>query len=314
MSKLLTVFGATGNQGSSVIKAVLGNPQLSKTYRIRAITRNASKPAAVALKQQGLEVVTADLNDEKSVAKAIEGSNVVFGLTNFWEKVSKPLEVQQGKTIVNASIAAKVDLLIWSSLINVTKVTGGRINTAYHFDGKAEVEEYAKSTGIPASYILPAVFMPEILDNSFKKGENGEYLLNLPFDSKVRIPLIDPTHDPGLFVAAILLNPQETLNKHVVSSSGYLATSQIVEDFQTVTGRKAKLNTLPIDEWAALLPEGVRTELKGTFELIADPGYFAGEPADAVDKSLELLARSGLPKPTSWKEYVAKHFKASKLS
>ncbi|RMZ83058.1 hypothetical protein DV738_g1338, partial [Chaetothyriales sp. CBS 135597] len=310
MSKLLTVFGATGNQGGSVIKTVLGNPQLSKTYRIRAITRNPSKPQAVALKEQGVEVVTADLNDENSVFKAIEGSNVVFGHTNFWEKVSKSLEVNQGKTIVNASQAAKVDRLIWSSLINVTKVTGGRITTAAHFDGKAEVEEYARSTGIPASYLLPAVFMPEILDNSFKKGDNGEYLLNLPFGSNIKIPLIDPTHDPGLFVAAILLNPEETLNKHIIGSSGYVPTSQIVEDFEAVTGRKAKLNTLPIDEWAALLPEGVRDELTGTFKLIEDPGYFAGEPADAVDKGLELLARSGLPKPTTWKEYVAKHFKA----
>lgn len=57
MSKLLTVFGATGNQGGSVIKAVLEHPQLSKTYRIRAITRDIFKPAAVILKEQGVEVV-----------------------------------------------------------------------------------------------------------------------------------------------------------------------------------------------------------------------------------------------------------------
>lgn len=57
MSKLLTVFGATGNQGGSVIKTVLGHAQLSKTYKIRAITRDATKPAAVSLKEQGVEVV-----------------------------------------------------------------------------------------------------------------------------------------------------------------------------------------------------------------------------------------------------------------
>jgi NmrA-like family len=66
MSKLLTVFGATGNQGGSVIKVVLGNPQLSKIYRIRAITRDASKPSAVALKEQGVEVVTVRYPSSKS--------------------------------------------------------------------------------------------------------------------------------------------------------------------------------------------------------------------------------------------------------
>jgi uncharacterized protein YbjT (DUF2867 family) len=58
MSKILTVFGATGNQGGSVVKAVLAHSELSKTYKIRAITRDVSKPAAVALKEKGAEVVT----------------------------------------------------------------------------------------------------------------------------------------------------------------------------------------------------------------------------------------------------------------
>lgn len=57
MSKLLTVFGATGNQGGSVIRTVLGHPQLSKQFRIRAITRDPSKPSGKALADQGVEVV-----------------------------------------------------------------------------------------------------------------------------------------------------------------------------------------------------------------------------------------------------------------
>jgi uncharacterized protein YbjT (DUF2867 family) len=57
MSKLLTVFGATGMQGGSVIKTVLGHPQLSKQFRIRAITRDPSKPSGKALSDQGVDVV-----------------------------------------------------------------------------------------------------------------------------------------------------------------------------------------------------------------------------------------------------------------
>jgi len=57
MSKILTVFGATGNQGGSVIKTVLGHPQLSRQFRIRAITRDPSKSPGKALADQGVEVV-----------------------------------------------------------------------------------------------------------------------------------------------------------------------------------------------------------------------------------------------------------------
>ena len=58
MSKLLTVFGATGIQGGSVIRAILADPALSKDFKIRAVTRDASKTPADALVKEGVEVVT----------------------------------------------------------------------------------------------------------------------------------------------------------------------------------------------------------------------------------------------------------------
>jgi uncharacterized protein YbjT (DUF2867 family) len=57
MSKILTVFGATGNQGGSVARAVLKHHQLSKEYKVRAVTREVNKPAAKALEGKGIEVI-----------------------------------------------------------------------------------------------------------------------------------------------------------------------------------------------------------------------------------------------------------------
>lgn len=68
MSKVLTVFGATGNQGGSVIKAVLADPVLSKTFKIRGITRDTSKPSAQALAAKGVEVVAVRLHTLKHTA------------------------------------------------------------------------------------------------------------------------------------------------------------------------------------------------------------------------------------------------------
>lgn len=58
MSRILAVFGATGTQGGSVIRSVLADPALSKQFKIRAITRDTSKPAAKALAAKGIEVVS----------------------------------------------------------------------------------------------------------------------------------------------------------------------------------------------------------------------------------------------------------------
>lgn len=56
MSKVITVFGATGNQGGSVIKSILADAALCKEFKIRGITRDVSKPAAQALVKQGVEM------------------------------------------------------------------------------------------------------------------------------------------------------------------------------------------------------------------------------------------------------------------
>ncbi|KAG6218211.1 hypothetical protein E4U09_004686 [Claviceps aff. purpurea] len=57
MSKILTVFGATGIQGGSVIRAILADKALSREFTIRGITRDVNKPAAQALAAKGVQVV-----------------------------------------------------------------------------------------------------------------------------------------------------------------------------------------------------------------------------------------------------------------
>ena len=57
MSKIITVFGATGNHGGSVVRSILADPGVSKEGKIRGITRDASKPAAQKLAEEGVEVI-----------------------------------------------------------------------------------------------------------------------------------------------------------------------------------------------------------------------------------------------------------------
>jgi uncharacterized protein YbjT (DUF2867 family) len=58
MSKIITVFGATGNQGGSVVTQLLNDSKISQEFKIRGITRDTSKPAAQELAKKGVEVVT----------------------------------------------------------------------------------------------------------------------------------------------------------------------------------------------------------------------------------------------------------------
>lgn len=57
MSKLLTVVGATGQQGGSLIEYILQHAELCEVYTLRGVTHDATKPTAVALQGKGVEIV-----------------------------------------------------------------------------------------------------------------------------------------------------------------------------------------------------------------------------------------------------------------
>lgn len=67
MAPTIAVHGATGMQGGSVVSSLL-----KSSWKVRAITRNASSSSAKALVSAGAEVVSANFDDEDSLVKAYE--------------------------------------------------------------------------------------------------------------------------------------------------------------------------------------------------------------------------------------------------
>lgn len=99
---LVVVVGATGIQGGSVVRALA---ESHKAYRVRGLTRDASKPAAQELAKQGVEVhaVNLVLENAPAVKAAFKGAAIAFVrpppgrshrphraqiVTNFWEHMS----------------------------------------------------------------------------------------------------------------------------------------------------------------------------------------------------------------------------------
>jgi uncharacterized protein YbjT (DUF2867 family) len=222
--------------------------------------------------------------------------------------MDKQGEINQGKAIADASKAAGVERLIWSSLANVTKETKGAITIVEHFDSKAEVEQYVRDIDQPATFFQPAMFFPVIL-NSFRKFPDGKTYFATPFNKDTKIPLYDPASDTGTFVAAILLKPDETLNKRVQGASPYITPEELIKQYTEVTGVEATYHHLTWDEFKANLPPAAAEELAANFQLLVDFDYYVGEPADAVEKSLELVKSAGLKAPVNWAEFVKKNYK-----
>lgn len=148
MPKLITVVGATGNQGCAVITALLGDPN----YTLRGQTRNTQSWKAQELKSQGVEVVAADLNDLDSLKKAFVGSYAVYGVTGITENLANndldavvEVEATWGKNIAQAAAeTAGLQHFIWSTLPNASKISGGR-HFLPNFAGKNKADDYIRA-------------------------------------------------------------------------------------------------------------------------------------------------------------------------
>ncbi|KAK3646354.1 glycosylphosphatidylinositol anchor biosynthesis [Elasticomyces elasticus] len=298
MSKIIAVFGASGNQGGSVIRALLDDAALSKEFKIRAVTRDINKDSIVALKKEGVEAVVGDMQSSDSVAQAVKGAHTVFLVTNFWETFSADTEISQGKAVADACKNAGVKHLIFSSLINVTETSKGRLPNIAHFDGKARVETYIREIGVPATFVMPGVFMSGYFD-LIREGEGGSYSLALPVDGKkAQIPLLDAAGDTGKFVRAIIQDYPASVGKQVRAAVDYYTPERLVAEFSEVLGRPASFMQIPADMFKSFLPPPVAQEILENMFLFEDPGYYAGA-------TLSEGPRPDVKELTSWKDFVS---------
>ncbi|KAJ4146465.1 hypothetical protein NW754_001931 [Fusarium falciforme] len=305
MSKLLTVFGATGAQGGSVIRAVLADDVLSKEYKIRGITRDVSKPAAQALAGKGVEVVAADMSSKETLTAALKDSHTVFLVTTpDFMSAGGSQELPHGKNVADVASDLGVKHLIYSSLLHVTETTGGRLKHVVHFDDKAEVERYIRSKGIPSTFVLPGYFMSNFTAlQMIKKGDDGVYSLAYPVGDKAKFPLIDTPSDLGKYVVAAIRKEPQVLGKQILAAAGYYTPTQIVSEFEEVVGKQARFVPIDAATYKSFLPEPLADEMLENHLFIEEPGYYNGQD---LNESLDLLTSVGL-QPTTWKEFLEDH-------
>jgi len=304
--KVLVVFGATGGQGGSVVKSVLGDAKMRETWTVRGVTRDTSKPSATALESMGAETVAANLNDLSTLKNAIEGAYAVFAMTNYWETMDKDVEIEQGKAMADTAREAGVKHFIWSSLLNVTELSKGTLTKVEHFDSKAAVEAYIRSIDLPATFFLPGYFMSNLPGSVIRQTPpKNNWTLALPVPTSTSVPLFASTEDTGKFVKGILLKREKTLGKRILGATDYETLEQIVAEFKEVfpeAGKDATAIEIPHQAFKdglghAGLPEKGQEELLQNMRLMNEYGYYGGA---SLKESHEIL----VDKLTTWKEFM----------
>ena len=306
MSKVLAVFGATGQQGSSVIANVLADPELSKEYKIRAITRDVKTEKLKHLHDK-VEIVQADVTDPASVDKALEGAHTTFLMTtpSFTENAVED-EFKTGKSLADSAVKQGLKYIIFSTLPPVAKITQGKYTTVTPFDAKGKIEGYIRTLPIQSAFVSLANFMENFEKVPFlaprKSEEEGIWVLARHVSPKTGFPLIDAIGDSGKFVTAVLAEPEKFAGQILHAAEAVYTFEEIAAAFSKATGEKVVYRQLPREEYRKTIPFAPDLWLDA-FTYDEEYGYFGPGTEELVAKTLEH-ARGRL---TTFDEYLEKH-------
>ncbi|KIV82561.1 hypothetical protein PV11_04663 [Exophiala sideris] len=307
MSKVLAVFGATGQQGGSIVDFVLKDTQLSKEYKVRGVTRDISSETALRLKEKGVEVVQGDVTEPSSLNTALRGAHTVFALTApAYGPESRAKEFATGKAIANVAIAEEVQHIILSTLPNVSKMSGGKYTNVTGFDAKADVEEYIRKLPIKSAFFAPASFMQNFQTMPIKKNENGVHIFARPVTPSSLLPLIDIVADTGKFVGAILASPDEYEGKTFCAATKVYSMTEIAGIISEVSGKEVKYVQVPPDQYRQTLSGRMGSYADVLVDMMLyqqDFGYFGPQTEELVQWAVD----NARGKVTGFKEYLEQH-------
>lgn len=305
MSKILAVFGATGQQGSSIITNVLNDPELSQQYKIRAITRDVSSEKAKQLSER-VEVVPGDMTDRASLAKALNGAHTVFAMTTpSFGPDAFSVEYNAAKTIADVAVEQGLEYIIFSTLPGVKDISKGKYTAVVPFDAKAEAEKYIRGLPIKSAFFAGGFFMENVHSQPFlgpKEAPDGTWILARPSSPKTKLPYFYATADTGKFIGAILAEPGKYEGKTFCAAEKLYTLEEIAAIFSKASGKTVVYKQISVDEFKGGLPF-MADLLTDGFLFGTEYGYFGPE----TEKLVAWAAENTRGKLASFEDYFKEH-------
>jgi len=229
VKKTILVIGATGNQGSSVIRALTKFPE----FAVRGLVRQPSSETAKRLSQSGVELVQGDLDDRKSLENAMKSVYGVFSYQNMNDGTQK--EEDRGKRVAHTAKLTEVPHLIYSS------VGGADRNTSVsYFRSKLRIETFIKELDLP-NY---TIFRPVAFMDNFATGHRDMVLSFFRSSLKGKPVQMIAVADIGKWVARAFSEYDPYQFQELEIAGDELTYAQIEAAYLKVEGKKPA--TMPV--------------------------------------------------------------------
>jgi len=297
--KIIAVVGATGAQGSGLVRAIQGDP--SGGFVARALTRNVSSDKAKELARLGAQVVAADVDDEASLESAFRGAHGVYCVTFFWEHFSPDRERAHAAAMAKAANRAGVAHAIWSTLEDTrlwVPLDDERMPTLLgsykvpHFDAKGESNRFFVAEGVPTTYLLTSFYWDNFVFFGMgpKKGADGKLAITLPMGDR-KLPGI-AAGDIGGCAYGIFRKGNEFVGKTVGIAGEHLTGAQMAGALAKALGREVAYNSVPPEVYRGFGFPGAE-DLGNMFQFNRDfADYFCGARSVEFSRTLNPALQS----------------------
>jgi uncharacterized protein YbjT (DUF2867 family) len=274
--KVIVVAGATGAQGGSLVRAIMGD--MDGEFTARALTRNVNSDKARELAKLGAEVVAADFDSREMVIKAFQGAYGAYCVTFFWEHFSPEKEIADAKTMAEAAKQAGIQHVIWSTLEDTRRwvpLNDGRMPTLMgkykvpHFDAKGEADEIFRELKLPTTFLLTSFYWDNFIYFGMgpKKAPDGSLIITLPMGDK-KLPGI-ASEDIGKCAYGIFRKGKELIGKTVGIAGEHLTGSQMAASLSRALGKVVQYNNVTPEIYRSFGFQGAE-DLGNMFQFNAD--------------------------------------------
>lgn len=241
MEKVL-VTGATGKQGGAAARALM-----KAGYKVKALTRDPSSPAAMRLSSDGAELVAGDMLHQQSLAEALKGAGIVFSMTTSFG-TTHDNEVMQGTNMIDAAKRSGVSHFVFTSVASADENTG-----IPHFDTKYKVERHLVQAGIPYTIIGPTAFMENFIQPfALPNLRQGKISRALPASRSMQLVAVE---DIGSFAAFVIRHRKDFLGKRIDIAGDERTGEDTVTVLSKASGKQIRYESFPPESLRAQNPD-----------------------------------------------------------
>jgi uncharacterized protein YbjT (DUF2867 family) len=281
---IFVVAGATGHVGSAVARELL-----TKGHKVRAIVRSVDK--ARALKEQGAELLTGELGDEKFLTGALQGADAAFLLVPPPPHDSPDVRAYQDRIShaeINAVIASGIRHVVLLSSWGAEQPAGTGPIVGLHV-----LEEGLKKSKAVSTFLRAGSFTENVL--AMLPAAKHQGVLPNFFPPEQALATIATRDIAPVAVRSLLSPPASTEVVYVLGAHEYSAIDNAAY-LSKKLGKEVKLLNLPVSVAAQTIQQaGVGASLANLYQEMyegAMKGLLTVVPGHRLEKGPSTLEQA----------------------